>query len=743
MVCPSCGYKNLNDNAPFCGGCGKPLGIAAPTGEEDPLSGEIDQASNKQPSGAGLHITRTFPKKTVGIVTFLVCLVIAVTGAVFVHRSRANAATESGSTSTGPSNSGDVAPPAASLGSDSAPATPASQADSTGSSLASIFAPGIGVVTPSSQIPAGTNLAASDFGGEIESVKGAYGGPGLQGEMLINGAADASWEPDASVKPPRYLPDNDFAYPQEIIFSFYKRDTAVVSAVVLENVPNSQTGPTAAEIWSSKDNSPTNFQPVAAAQLNSAVPVQTISFAPIEARYVKVRLLSGPPDDVVLHQIEIIEGSEAGYRSLLTRHPDLPNWKPSVRHAAQRGIDWLEAEAMSWQEHQNCYGCHVQAQTMMGLSIAETNNYIVNTDTLRNLVAFMAMKQDTDGNEKDEGSGNILTATHFAAMGMAYYDEAAGLKSDKTLKAYADWMLYKIDKNGAFPQDFAEDPVVQGTINSTANAVTAFMEAYAQTGDSKYKAAADRGLAYIASEKTTTTQDEVFKVMALSHYGTQAQRAVAGRALQQLTGEQDSDGGWHESSDDRQSSAFATGQVLYAFKEAGVNPESPEFNNGVLYLLKTQDPSGSWGALSNRPSNFAPTMWAVIALAGNVETPTEDALKTQLEKYGKVVLYINFDFNKSTIRPDGKPIIAQVLKLLKDNPDLKLGINGHTDNVGSQSYNLRLSQQRAAAVVDALVAAGISKSRLSSDGFGSGQPIADNSTEKGRAKNRRVELIKM
>lgn len=107
------------------------------------------------------------------------------------------------------------------------------------------------------------------------------------------------------------------------------------------------------------------------------------------------------------------------------------------------------------------------------------------------------------------------------------------------------------------------------------------------------------------------------------------------------------------------------------------------------------------------------------------------------------MLYINFDFNKATIRPDGKPIVAQVLKLMKDNPDLKLAIHGYTDNIGSQSYNLALSQQRAAAVVDVLVGSGISRSGLSSDGFGSGQPIADNRTEKGRAKNRRVELVKM
>lgn len=80
---------------------------------------------------------------------------------------------------------------------------------------------------------------------------------------------------------------------------------------------------------------------------------------------------------------------------------------------------------------------------------------------------------------------------------------------------------------------------------------------------------------------------------------------------------------------------------------------------------------------------------------------------------------------------------------MTDEPSLTLAVNGHTDNVGQHDYNVKLSQMRAAAVVDALVAAHIAPRRLSSGGFGPDQPIDDNSTEKGRAKNRRVELVKM
>lgn len=117
-------------------------------------------------------------------------------------------------------------------------------------------------------------------------------------------------------------------------------------------------------------------------------------------------------------------------------------------------------------------------------------------------------------------------------------------------------------------------------------------------------------------------------------------------------------------------------------------------------------------------------------------------LKTALDKDGHVALYINFDFDKATLRPDAAPVMAQVLALLKDNPDLKLAIVGNTDNVGGHDYNVKLSQGRAATVVAELVKDGIAADRLTSSGNGPDKPIASNDDSTGRAKNRRVELVK-
>jgi outer membrane protein OmpA-like peptidoglycan-associated protein len=126
----------------------------------------------------------------------------------------------------------------------------------------------------------------------------------------------------------------------------------------------------------------------------------------------------------------------------------------------------------------------------------------------------------------------------------------------------------------------------------------------------------------------------------------------------------------------------------------------------------------------------------------SIKAPEADAMKSALDKDGRVSLYVNFDFNKATLKPDAAPVVAQVMKLLKDNPGLKLEIGGHTDNIGGHDYNVKLSQQRAAAIVAALVAQGVAADRLRAAGYGPDKPIADNNKEEGRGKNRRVELVK-
>jgi len=120
------------------------------------------------------------------------------------------------------------------------------------------------------------------------------------------------------------------------------------------------------------------------------------------------------------------------------------------------------------------------------------------------------------------------------------------------------------------------------------------------------------------------------------------------------------------------------------------------------------------------------------------------SLARDISSTGHASVYgIHFDFNKATVKPESEPTLKEIAKLLKQNAKLNLYVVGHTDSVGKISYNMKLSQTRAEAVVKALVTKyGVSPNRLSPYGVGPLAPVSSNKTEEGRALNRRVELVK-
>jgi OOP family OmpA-OmpF porin len=151
-------------------------------------------------------------------------------------------------------------------------------------------------------------------------------------------------------------------------------------------------------------------------------------------------------------------------------------------------------------------------------------------------------------------------------------------------------------------------------------------------------------------------------------------------------------------------------------------------------------------------------VWAAIEAGGNGIYKVNIIVKQQMNQEvaanakilagsikdtGKVVVYgIYFDTDKAEIKVASEPAIAEIEKKLKANQALKLYVVGHTDNAGSFNHNIRLSQDRAAAVVKALVSKyGIEASRLTPYGDGRTAPVASNKNEEARSKNRRVELV--
>lgn len=137
------------------------------------------------------------------------------------------------------------------------------------------------------------------------------------------------------------------------------------------------------------------------------------------------------------------------------------------------------------------------------------------------------------------------------------------------------------------------------------------------------------------------------------------------------------------------------------------------------------------------------TAEATALETGKIVVPNAAEIKGTLDASGRIALYgIYFDTGQSAIKPESKATLDQVLAALKASPQLALIVVGHTDNTGDYAANLRLSESRAAAVVAALVKAGIAPTRLTAFGAGQAAPAASNAAEAGRAKNRRVELVK-
>jgi outer membrane protein OmpA-like peptidoglycan-associated protein len=159
---------------------------------------------------------------------------------------------------------------------------------------------------------------------------------------------------------------------------------------------------------------------------------------------------------------------------------------------------------------------------------------------------------------------------------------------------------------------------------------------------------------------------------------------------------------------------------VYSLQDLGVRPEAIAF--------------GSTGEQAK------PATIANVRIANGAGIKISDTKFTD----AKIVTHgINFDTDKATIKPESMGTFNAIAKILKDNPDLRFEIQGHTDNSGGAARNQTLSQQRAEAVKQQLVAMAVDSERLTTRGLGDTKPIGENATPEGRANNRRVEFVKI
>lgn len=194
-----------------------------------------------------------------------------------------------------------------------------------------------------------------------------------------------------------------------------------------------------------------------------------------------------------------------------------------------------------------------------------------------------------------------------------------------------------------------------------------------------------------------------------------------------------------------------TGSPSESNKTAGWHHIALSYNKGALKVYFDHDRVLNIPALEGTPKNFS-----IQAISGGAAKGSPSVLKNVRVAEGGVPLYdrlttdgkvitrgILFDSGKSTIKPESMGTLNEIAKMMKDHPELKLSIEGHTDSDGDDASNLQLSKDRAEAVKKTLIDLGIDGARLTTNGFGEAKPLNNNQTPEDKANNRRVEFIRL
>lgn len=162
-----------------------------------------------------------------------------------------------------------------------------------------------------------------------------------------------------------------------------------------------------------------------------------------------------------------------------------------------------------------------------------------------------------------------------------------------------------------------------------------------------------------------------------------------------------------------------------------------------MYVIRSQKQGNIYIQYTSNNAGGKLNILQEEALEQTITKITADEIAKDLIEKGKSILYINFDIDKSTITKDGNDVVTEIATALKKDSSLKISIEGHTDNTGDATHNKKLSSERANAVLNALVSQHIDKTRLAAKGLGADNPLVANDSDSNKAKNRRVELVRV
>ncbi len=707
-----------------------------------------------------------------------------------------------------------------------------------------------GPSAPAVAAAGGVDLVSLDMGGSADKASSQYPKPEWSPWALLAGKqfADTGWS-SANLDFPK-----DF--PQEVVLSFFAHQPGLIATVVINTATRNDPPNWAkdVEIWVSKDSPDQGFTKVAQKTLSNDPGDQVISFPPVMARYVKIRVLSNYGDNqgAQMGKVKVIEASGPGYVPMLTRNPDLA---ALLSGAPLEGIFPVKlpipaapGTATAARQAPAGEGC-APRPAVVNLPPAahggSENILVVNGEEVYPPLTYAtSTAEDRPGRSiykhmkflslVDPGyaaPARLLSAEGFDTVVLSQVCERLPSAFKKALIAWVaqghKLIIQDADSCGKgpdygfLPYRFAtNNPGAQGAPSDQLIFVEENILANAQPKEAGFLNVAP----WLASENgnhnelgdsnlitqydshwcghlfTTNVNNENGFVEAYAHFGRgliiydgfdkdqKDSREYEKLVTRELALPFDPDGlpcsipigDFIIATDENLKSQGVTRGQSYTYplillanhgykgnlqmRATSVPPDPSlrfhfdsdtinltEISKTRLSVSTTNETLAAPHALAIRgtdesgKSNTLCLAWPAVETSASPAPPptTAEALKAEIDLHGRVTIYINFDFDKAIIKPESKPTVNEVIRMMKQSPDLKLSINGYTDNVGTHEYNVKLSQARAAAVVDALAKAGIAADRLSSAGYGDSNPIDDNGKPEGRAKNRRVELVKM
>jgi squalene-hopene/tetraprenyl-beta-curcumene cyclase len=282
----------------------------------------------------------------------------------------------------------------------------------------------------------------------------------------------------------------------------------------------------------------------------------------------------------------------------------------TVRAAAEKGLRWLAASASAWTEQHKCYGCHVQAVTLEGLTVGKHNQYDVKSKDLQAMTGALLLGVTAGGRK---------TGAAFQGAAWARYDRWVDEKYSGELLKYARELLKYQQKDGSVEDDDRRPPVVAGTMQTTYQAMQTWRQAHARTADEMWLGPMRNAEEYLAKFSATWTKEQRgalfdvnYALMGLAAAGVKSSESSSMKLQRNLLARQNDDGGW--GLDGKKSDAFATGQTLYALKLAGMTDRDAAIERGMRWLVGRQKADGSWHSIDHAGADKGEAMWAVLGL---------------------------------------------------------------------------------------------------------------------------------